>query len=265
LRALRAAGFAEWQGRRYPLAHLSDLVGERATLPSPRGEAAEPAGEPPPAPVLLAKSGSHSLALEVDKLAGGNQEIVVKATGPHLQRVPGVTGATVLGSGEIVLIINPVQLAEQARRVAAREAARTTPPPAPPRQALVMVVDDSLTVRKITGRLLERQGYAVAVARDGVEALEQLRALAAALSELPAVMLVDIEMPRMDGFELARQVRGDARLAGIPIIMISSRNADKHRNFAAGLGVNVFLGKPYQDEELLARVNEYSGRQARAA
>jgi len=111
-----------------------------------------------------------------------------------------------------------------------------------------MVVDDSLTVRKITGRLLAREGYQVITARDGVEALELLA------ESVPDVMLVDVEMPRMDGFDLTRNVRADARLKAVPIIMITSRTADKHKNYAMGLGVNVFLGKPYQEEELLRHI-----------
>jgi len=114
-----------------------------------------------------------------------------------------------------------------------------------------MVVDDSLTVRKITGRLLERQGFLVVTARDGVEAMEKLQ------ETLPDVMLVDIEMPRMDGFDLTRNVRGDARLKRIPIIMITSRTADKHQNYAREIGVNTFLGKPYQEERLLAEINGF--------
>jgi chemosensory pili system protein ChpA (sensor histidine kinase/response regulator) len=118
---------------------------------------------------------------------------------------------------------------------------------------LVMVVDDSLTVRKITSRLLEREGYQVLTAKDGIDALQQLR------ETLPAVMLVDIEMPRMDGFDLTRHVRADARLRHIPIIVISSRTADKHRSQAAALGVNAFLGKPYQEAELLQRISAFLG------
>jgi chemosensory pili system protein ChpA (sensor histidine kinase/response regulator) len=116
-----------------------------------------------------------------------------------------------------------------------------------------MVVDDSLTVRKITSRLLEREGYQVVTAKDGIEALQQLR------ETLPAVMLVDIEMPRMDGFDLTRNVRADARLRHIPIIVISSRTADKHRSQATALGVNAFLGKPYQEAELLERISAFLG------
>jgi chemosensory pili system protein ChpA (sensor histidine kinase/response regulator) len=182
----------------------------------------------------------------VDDILGSNQEVVVKAIGPQLERVPGITGATVLGSGEIALILNPVQLAQHFDQLAAVPAKPAEPPaPLPP---TVMVVDDSLTVRKFTGRLLERQGYTVLVARDGVEALEKLQ------DSVPDVMLVDIEMPRMDGFDLTRNVRADPRLAGVPIIIISSRTADKHQNHARELGVNAFLGKPYLEEDLLAHI-----------
>ena len=116
---------------------------------------------------------------------------------------------------------------------------------------LVMVVDDSLTVRKITGRLLAREGYQVIAAKDGVDALEQ------ALDIVPDVMLVDIEMPRMDGFDLTRNVRADARLKDVPIIMITSRIADKHRNYAREIGVNHYLGKPYDEDELLRLIAGY--------
>ena len=115
-----------------------------------------------------------------------------------------------------------------------------------------MVVDDSLTVRKITGRLLAREGYQVLTAKDGVDALEQM------LDVIPDVLLVDIEMPRMDGFDLTRNVRADDKLKGIPIIMITSRTADKHRNYAFEIGVNNYLGKPYQEEELMQLVAEYT-------
>ena len=184
----------------------------------------------------------------------GNQEVVVKNIGPQLARVPGIAGATVLGTGEIVMILNPVPLA--ARPASPREVV-TSPNvqvPAVPSQPRIMVVDDSLTVRKITGRLLAREGYRVVTARDGVEALELLA------QDVPDAMLVDVEMPRMDGFDLTRNVRADARLRQVPIIMITSRTADKHKNFAMGLGVNVFLGKPYQEDELLGHIAELIAR-----
>ena len=122
----------------------------------------------------------------------------------------------------------------------------------------VMIVDDSLTVRKITGRLLAREGYNVLTAKDGVDAMEQLQ------DTVPDVMLVDIEMPRMDGFDLTRNVRADSRLRHVPIIMITSRTADKHRAYAKEIGVNVYLGKPYQEEELLAHLASFVQKPAHA-
>jgi chemosensory pili system protein ChpA (sensor histidine kinase/response regulator) len=189
--------------------------------------------------------------VHVDELLG-NHEIVVKAIGVQLGRVPGVTGATVLADGRIALIMNPVQLAQGARVVPSTARVIHTTTAKAALAPLIMVVDDSLTVRKITGRLLEREGYRVVTAKDGVDALEQMT------EHLPKVMLVDIEMPRMDGFELARSVRGEARTQDIPMIFISSRTADKHRNQAAQLGVNAFLGKPYPEAELLQLVAKFA-------
>ncbi|HET6718435.1 MAG TPA: response regulator, partial [Rhodocyclaceae bacterium] len=119
----------------------------------------------------------------------------------------------------------------------------------------VLVVDDSLTVRKITSRLLAREGYQVMLAKDGQDALEQM------VEVIPDVILSDIEMPRMDGFELARNIRNDERLVNIPVVMISSRTADKHRSHAAELGVNHFLGKPYQEDELLGLIAGFIAEQ----
>jgi chemosensory pili system protein ChpA (sensor histidine kinase/response regulator) len=158
----------------------------------------------------------------------------------------------VLPDGRIALIMNPVQLAQRQAAAPGMPHAVHTPAARTAAAAVVMVVDDSLTVRKVTSRLLEREGYRVVTAKDGVDALEQMA------ESLPAVMLVDIEMPRMDGFDLARHVRGDVRTRDLPIIFISSRTAEKHRNQAAQLGVNAFLGKPYPEAELLELVAKYS-------
>jgi chemosensory pili system protein ChpA (sensor histidine kinase/response regulator) len=191
------------------------------------------------------------MAVHVDELIG-NQEIVVKYIGPQLARIPGVSGATVLADGTIALIVNPVQLAGRARAGMTTTTLQATVPVAGAEagRRVIMVVDDSLTVRKVTSRLLEREGYRVVTAKDGVDALEALK------DALPDVMLVDIEMPRMDGFELTRSVRGDPRSAAIPIIVITSRTAGKHRAQAAQLGVNAFLGKPYQEGELLQELEK---------
>ncbi|HEX4926753.1 MAG TPA: Hpt domain-containing protein [Burkholderiales bacterium] len=225
----------------YPLHYLHQLFGSRGATHIADYNA-----------VLLVRSGTQRVALHVDELVG-SREMVVKNIGPQLARIPGVAGATVMPDGSIVLIVNPIQLVGRA----ALPVARTGVPELAAREVrapLVMVVDDSITVRKVTGRLLEREGYRVLTAKDGVDALEQLK------GELPAVLLVDIEMPRMDGFDLARNVRGDPRTTDIPIIVISSRTAAKHRSRAAQLGVDVFLGKPYEEAELVRHVAAFAAR-----
>ncbi|MDR2112944.1 MAG: hybrid sensor histidine kinase/response regulator, partial [Candidatus Accumulibacter sp.] len=203
LEHIRQTGSAEWQSHRYPFCYLPHLLGDRSALPEPRRQYW----------VLLLRGGARRIAMQVDELLG-NQEIVVKNIGVQLARVIGVDGATVLGNGHVVLILNPVALSARAPAEASARLAEAPPearpaaePAAPP---TVMIVDDSLTVRKITGRLMAMQGYQVILAKDGVEALEKL------LEVVPDVMLLDIEMPRMDGFDLTRNIRADARLKHLP-------------------------------------------------
>jgi chemosensory pili system protein ChpA (sensor histidine kinase/response regulator) len=230
--------FVDWQARRYALHYLPRLLGDdQAELISQ-----------PHNPVLLLRSGEHRIALHVDALLG-NQEVVVKNIGPQLARLPGIAGATVSASGTVILIINPVAFTQ--RIAVVRKIAKPATVEAVHIKPLIMVVDDSLTVRKITTRLLERSGYLVVTAKDGVDALEQLTEIS------PNVMLLDIEMPRMDGFELAKRLRQDSKTKGLPIIMITSRTADKHRNYAKELGVNEYLGKPYQEDELLQHIARF--------
>ncbi|MBQ5942817.1 Hpt domain-containing protein [Massilia sp. AB1] len=242
LEAARQEGKIVAGGDTLALYELQDLLGEEdERLPLQRSN-----------PVMVLNSGSRRIALCIGEVVG-NREVVVKNIGPQLSRVPGIAGATVLGSGEIVLILDPVALAQQPVK-----ARRVQPEVVPqPQKAVVMVVDDSITVRKVTQRLLEREGYQVLLAKDGVDALEQIAQLGA-----PDLMLVDIEMPRMDGFDLTRQIRGSSATQGVPIIMITSRTADKHRNYALGLGVNAYFGKPYQEEVLLAAIGSLLGREA---
>ncbi|WEN40974.1 Chemotaxis protein CheA [Thauera sp. GDN1] len=240
----------DWQGERFPYRYLPRLLGDREARPVEQRYNW----------VLLLRAGAQTLALHVDGLRG-NQEIIVKNAGPQLTRIVGMSGATVLGDGEIVLILNPVALAS--RSLAQEDAGELgdTPAseaPAPLHLPTVMVVDDSLTVRKITGRLLEREGYRVLTAKDGVDALEQL------IDTVPDVVLSDIEMPRMDGFDLVRNIRADARLKHLPVIMITSRLAEKHRRYAEEVGASHYLGKPYQEEALLALVAGYTRAKARA-
>ncbi len=248
LSRIREAGTAEWMGHHYPFSYLPHLLGEQQALPEQHRQYW----------TLLLRSGDRRISVQVDELMG-NEEIVVKNIGPQLARVVGIDGATVLSDGQVVLILNPVALASRARSVEQQDHLAAMPDVSAAAEVstlpTVMVVDDSLTVRKITGRLLAREGYQVLLAKDGVEALEQL------LDIVPDVMLVDIEMPRMDGFDLTRNVRADERLKSIPIIMITSRTAEKHRAYAFEIGVNHYLGKPYQEDELLGLVADYVTKQ----
>ena len=234
--ALYQANQMDNQGVTYPLQYLPTLLDE------------QPVAAPTQArnTLLLLKSGASVMALHVDELLG-NQEAVVKNIGPQLSRLAGIAGATVRGDGSVVLILNPLQMQRRHSSAAAKPSVAVIASNNP----LIMVVDDSLTVRKITTRLLTRSGYEVVTAKDGVDALEQLRDIK------PAVMLVDVEMPRMDGFELTKEVRRASATKDIPIIMITSRTADKHREHAMQLGVNAYLGKPYQEDDLLARIKGF--------
>ena len=210
--------------------------------------------------VVVIRSAAQRVMLHVDEVVG-NQEVVVKNLGPQLARVPGLVGMTLLPSGLPALIYNPVALAtlygdaaRQATVAAGSAVGQAAGDTAKALAPLVLVVDDSLTVRRITQRLLEREGYRVAVAKDGLDGLDKLG------QEVPVLLLTDIEMPRMDGFDLVRNMRTDARLSQLPVVMITSRIAQKHRDYAAELGVDHYLGKPYVEEELLGLVARYARR-----
>lgn len=221
---------------------------------------AQPAARERHASVLLLHSAQQRLALHVDEVLG-HQEVVVKNLGPQLARLPGLAGMSVLASGAVLLLYNPVALAAvygvMARQAQHEHALRNgdgspaadpTVAPAP----LVLVVDDSVTVRHVTQRLLQRAGWRVALAADGVQALAQLRA------ERPVLVVTDIEMPQMDGYALIQAIRADGQLADLPIVVISSRTADRHRDHALALGVDHYLGKPYAEEELLGLVRRHA-------
>jgi chemosensory pili system protein ChpA (sensor histidine kinase/response regulator) len=249
LQKARDAGFVEFQGHKVGLHFLPTLLGDTEAHPMVQRSC----------PVLVLKHGTDRLAVQVDDVVG-NREVVIKNIGPQLSRMIGIAGATVLGSGEIVLILNPVALSHHIDlhpqlKPAAIAAAAAAPEASRARDYVVMVVDDSLTVRKVTQRLLEREGYQVMLAKDGVDALEHLQ------ETVPDLMLVDIEMPRMDGFDLTRNIRGNDSTAAVPIIMITSRTADKHRNYALDLGVNAYFGKPFQEDMLLAAISGLLNRE----
>jgi chemosensory pili system protein ChpA (sensor histidine kinase/response regulator) len=201
-------------------------------------------------PILLARAGNREVAIQIDGL-GGTREIVVKPIGPQLSEIKGISGATILGDGRVVLILNMAGLwmTEDAIRVEHREESVVQKAPEVRERPVIMVVDDSLTVRKITGKHLQKRGMEVMVAKDGIDATEQLR------ERVPDVMLVDIEMPRMDGYELTKRVRSDPTLQHVPIIMITSRSGAKHRQRAFDLGVDAYMSKPYQEEELFKNID----------
>jgi len=203
-------------------------------------------------PLLLVRQVGQLLAIQVDQLVGSRVEIVVKPVGQQLASVAAVSGATILGDGSVMIILDMVALARQAASNLRRDvaAANTEKRKA---QTTVMVVDDSVTVRKVTTRLLERQGYAVLTAKDGVDAIAKLEDVT------PDIMLLDIEMPRMDGFEVATLVRHNPRIKDLPIIMITSRTGEKHRERAFQIGVSCYMGKPFQEQELLENIHELLG------
>ena len=223
----------DYGGQKYHFQHLANFVG----LPP-----SELPGQDVTIPVVLVRAGEHSTGLVADELVG-SREIVVKSVGPQISGIRGISGATILGDGRIVIILDIGALVRAEWRTRAQA-------PQPPRErgdrrTFAMVVDDSITVRRVTQRLLERNGMRVLTARDGMDAVALLQ------DNIPDVILLDIEMPRMDGYEVAAHVRNDPRLKDVPIIMVTSRVGEKHRARAIELGVDDYLGKPYQEAQLL--------------
>jgi chemosensory pili system protein ChpA (sensor histidine kinase/response regulator) len=219
--------------QKYRLQPLAQYVGMEAA-PLPEGDGA--------IPVVLVRAGEHSTGLVADELVG-SREIVVKPVGPQIASIRGISGATILGDGRVVIILDIGALVRAEWR--ARGAQAVVPRERDDRRTFALVVDDSITVRRVTQRLLERNGMRVLTARDGMDAVALLA------EHVPDIILLDIEMPRMDGYEVAAHVRADPRLHDIPIIMITSRVGDKHRARAIELGVDDYLGKPYQESQLI--------------
>ena len=221
--------------RSYKFRHLGMYLG---------GQAAKLPEDEAFVPVILIQAGEYSAALLVDEMLV-SREIVVKAVGPQLASIRGVSGATILGDGSIVLILDIHALVRTGAPVV--EIRKSVPTPSDDRP-LALVVDDSITVRRVTERFLQRNGMRCATAKDGLDAISVMQEVK------PDIILLDIEMPRMDGYEFASHVRNDDRVSDVPIIMITSRVGDKHRARAIELGVNDYLGKPYQDTQLLEAI-----------
>jgi chemosensory pili system protein ChpA (sensor histidine kinase/response regulator) len=205
--------------------------------------------------VILVRAGEHSTAIVTDELIG-SREIVVKTVGPQISGIRGISGATILGDGRICIILDVGALVRSEWRHKPAEPRPAMPAAQADRRIFALVVDDSITVRRVTQRLLERNGMRVVTAKDGLEAVSVLQ------DEVPDVILLDIEMPRMDGYEVASHVRNDARLKDVPIVMITSRVGEKHRARAIELGVNEYLGKPYQEGQLLQAIEPLVRRTA---
>jgi chemosensory pili system protein ChpA (sensor histidine kinase/response regulator) len=222
----------DYGGQTYRFQHLGVFVGSGPSI-LPETDT--------PMPVILVRAGEHSTALVTDELVG-SREIVVKSVGPQVASVRGISGATILGDGRIVIILDMGALVRSEWRGRAVDASVR---PTRDERTFVLVVDDSITVRRVTQRLLERNGMRVLAAKDGIDAMALLQ------EHVPDVILLDIEMPRMDGYEVATHIRNDPRLADVPIIMITSRVGDKHRARAIEIGVDDYLGKPYQESQLL--------------
>ena len=236
-------------GHKYRFQHLANFVGMEAG-PLPEQE--------PTLPVVLVRAGELSTGLVAEELIG-SREIVVKPVGPQIASIRGVSGATILGDGRIVVILDIGALVRAGWR--GKPQAAAVPRERLDRRIVALVVDDSITVRRVTQRLLERNGMRVLTARDGADAVAVME------ENVPDIVLLDIEMPRMDGYEVAAHMRSDERLKRVPIIMITSRVGEKHRARALELGVDEYLGKPYQESQLLEAIAPLVGEddESRAA
>lgn len=199
--------------------------------------------------LLMIKAGEQRAAFRVPELLG-HREVVIKPVGAQITSVPGILGGTVLGDGRVVLILDPGPIIRQAllhnvRPVIIEQTVRMVSS-----RTTAMVVDDSITMRKVNSRVLEGMDIEAITAKDGQDAVDKLQ------ERVPDVMLLDIEMPRMDGYQLAEYIRSDARLRAIPIVMITSRSGQKHRDRAMEAGANAYLTKPYKETDLVDTVKK---------
>lgn len=202
-------------------------------------------------PVVVLREGKNKVAIVLDKLLGG-RDFVIKGLGHYLSSNKGTVGASLTGDGRVVPVLDLIALLRRRRGIAsnlvqlAPRAAKgvTRGADAPD----ILVVDDSLSVRTSLTQFLNGEGYATRTARDGVEALEEIE------KHKPAALLVDLEMPRLNGLELTARLRARPDMRDIPIIMITSRAAEKHRAQAQLAGVDLYLTKPYREADLIAHL-----------
>jgi chemosensory pili system protein ChpA (sensor histidine kinase/response regulator) len=228
----------EFAGEQFPLLELEPLL-DAPSLPLDSENVS----------LLMIRSGERKAAFRVSGLQG-HQEIVVKPVGPQISSIPGILGGMIAADGQVVIILDMGPLIRRGLEKAVEPVKEVATPKEEARQPLVLVVDDSITMRKVTSRVLENHSIEVMTAQDGIDAIEKLH------DRVPDLMLLDIEMPRMDGYELAQHIRSDARLRHVPIVMITSRSGQKHRKKARDAGANAYLTKPYQETDLVAQVGE---------
>jgi len=234
----------EYAGQGFALHSLAKLVGS--------GVPFRPGVENEKQAVILSRAGDVRVALHVDEIIG-NREIVVKTLGKQLSQVKALAGASILADGSVVLILDINGLIRHSASSAVKIVYQQEDERASNLRSTVMVVDDSITMRRVASKLLERHNYEVVTAKDGVDALAQLQELR------PDIMLLDIEMPRMDGFELATHMQNEENFSRILIIMITSRTGEKHRDRAIEIGVTNYMGKPYQEDELIENIQSALG------
>jgi chemotaxis protein histidine kinase CheA len=206
-----------------------------------------PASTPERRNLVLVDTDTGTVGLLVDTILDAG-ELVTRPAGKYLKRIPGVSGIGLLGNGSVIPLLDVAELVRSPREQSLRAAAEARAQAHDMRRSRVLVVDDSLSVRRAIASLLEDQGYEVRQARDGLEAVKSMEA------GRPDVLLTDLEMPNMNGLELTAHVRSRPELAGLIVVMITSRSMDKHRRQALAAGVNVYLNKPFTDHELLQHV-----------
>jgi len=227
--------FARVDDEKYPAHELAALTG------------LAPASNPERRNLVLVEGETGPIGVLVDAVLDAN-ELVTRPAGRHLKRIPGVAGIGLLGNGSVIPLLDLAELARSPRDHALRAAAEARSQARTQRRSRVLVVDDSMSVRRAVATLLEDQGYEIAQARDGLEAVKSME------SARPDLLLTDLEMPNMNGLELTAHMRSRPELANLPVIMITSRSMDKHRRQALTSGVDVYLTKPYTDQELLQHV-----------